>query len=102
MKRCGQVPQQHAGQIMRWFHLRNFNEIKWDSIYRRLKRCTVRIIQLDGGRLIRYLTIKCIYNTAEKQTGSISSSDELTDTQYTWLFNPPSEKFHSERKRFFL
>jgi hypothetical protein len=48
----GQVPQQHAGQIMAWFQ-----EIKRDLIYRRFKRCTGRIIQPDRFRLLGYLTI---------------------------------------------
>jgi hypothetical protein len=46
----GQVPQQHAGQVMAWFQ-----EIKRDLIYRRFKRCTGRAIQPDRTRLLGYL-----------------------------------------------
>jgi hypothetical protein len=46
----GQVPQQHAGQVMAWFQ-----EIKRDLIYRRFKRCTSRAIQPDRTRLLGYL-----------------------------------------------
>jgi hypothetical protein len=46
----GQVPRQHAGQVMAWFQ-----EIKRDFIYRRFKRCTGRIIQPDRTRLLGYL-----------------------------------------------
>ena len=47
----GQVPRQHAGQIMAWFQ-----EIKRDLIYRRYKRCTGRTIRPDRVRLLGYLT----------------------------------------------
>jgi hypothetical protein len=46
----GQVPRQHAGQVMAWFQ-----EIKRDLIYCRFKRCTGRIIQPDRTRLLGYL-----------------------------------------------
>jgi hypothetical protein len=46
----GQVPRQHAGQVMAWFQ-----EIKRDLIYRRFKRCTGRTIQPDRTRLLGYL-----------------------------------------------
>jgi hypothetical protein len=53
----GQVPRMHAGQVMAWFQ-----EIKWDLIYRRFKRCTGRAIQPDRIRLLGYLinTLECM------------------------------------------
>ncbi len=38
----GQVPRQHAGQVMAWFQ-----EVKRDLIYSRFKRCTGRATQPD-------------------------------------------------------
>jgi hypothetical protein len=46
----GQVPWQHASQVMGWFQ-----EIKRDLIYHRFKRCTGRAIQPYRTRLPRYL-----------------------------------------------
>ena len=46
----GQVPRQHAGQVMAWFQ-----EVKRDLIYRRFKRCTGRATQPDRTRLLGYL-----------------------------------------------
>jgi hypothetical protein len=46
----GQVPRQHAGQVMAWFQ-----EIKRDLIYRRFKRCMGRTIKPDRTRLLGYL-----------------------------------------------
>jgi hypothetical protein len=43
----GQVPWQHAGQVMAWFQ-----EIKRDIIYGRFRRCTGRAIQSDRTRLL--------------------------------------------------
>ncbi len=43
----GQVPRQHASQVMAWFQ-----EVKRDLIYRRYKRCTGRAIQPDRTRLL--------------------------------------------------
>jgi hypothetical protein len=53
----GQVPQQHASQVMVWFQ-----EIKRDLIYRIFKRCTGRAIQPDQTRLLGYLinTLGCM------------------------------------------
>jgi hypothetical protein len=46
----GQVPRQHADQVIAWFQ-----EVKRDLIYGRFKRCTSRTIQPDRARLLGYL-----------------------------------------------
>jgi hypothetical protein len=46
----GQVPRQHADQVMAWFQ-----EVKRDLIYCRFKRCMGRTIQSDRTRLLGYL-----------------------------------------------
>jgi hypothetical protein len=75
----GQVPQQHAGQVMAWFQ-----EIKRDLIYRRFKRCTGRTIKPDRTRLLRYLintlgrmVSLCIYQGRNAE-GLKSCKDYLT------------------------
>ncbi len=47
----GQIPWQHAGQVMSWFQV-----IKRDLIYCRFKRCMGRAIQPDRSSLPDYYT----------------------------------------------